>query len=397
MNSRYLFILCWLCVIYSCDKTNINAPKRVGSKPDPVSQYQVTSLNGGAKIEFKMPASEDLLYVKAVYKLSNGHRYEVISSLYKNYLIVDGFSKEGEYDVTLYAVAQGGTLSEPVHVKIKVLTPAYLATRNSIVLTPTFGGVNVSFINEIKGDLSIKLMYKDANSNWTESQTYYTNSESGNFSVRGFTPKPEVTETTFGVYVQDKWGNISDTLIKSILPVYEMPIPKTSWKKFVLPGDQPDPHPQYPQWSLEKLWDNSLGLNNVFHSPSVVDYWPLYFTIDLGIIVNLSRVRMHQRQTQQYNANNVKLFELYGSMSPNLDGSFDESWTKLGTFEVKKPSGSPVGTNTAEDLTVSQNGHDFDFASNIKDIRYIRVRVLESWTGSPSVTIGEFSLWGQVK
>lgn len=394
MKKIILSILCSVCLSFiwnGCSETDINGPKTIGHKPDPVTEYEVTNLNGGAKITFKMPASDDLLYVKAEYTLASGLTREAKSSLYKNYVIVDGFERSDEFDITLYAVAKGEVLSDPTTVKIHTLTPPYLLTRTSLGLISTFGGVNVSFKNESKADLSIQLLEKDEEGNWFEKYTYYTNAETSNFSVRGYDPESR----DFGVCIKDRWGNVSDTLMKTCTPLYEELIPKKDWKKYQLPDDQTDPHPTYTQWRFERMWDDKLDGDNMFHTGNLVPVWPAPFTIDLGHPITFSRMKLFQRQSSIYAANNVRLFEVYGSNDPALDGTWD-SWTKIGSFEVVKPSGSSSSI-TNEDKEVAKNGHDFEFSPLLPPFRYVRFRILESWGRTQSIAIAEITFWGKVE
>lgn len=387
-----IWSICFTLLGSGCSETDINGPKTIGQKPDPVTEYTVTNLNGGAMITFKMPASDDLLYVKAEYTLASGLKRETKSSLYKNYLTVNGFEKAGEFNITLYAVAKGEVVSDPTTVMINTLTPPYELTRNTIGLIETFGGVNISFKNETKADLSIQLLEKNEKNEWTEKYTYYTNISESNFSVRGYEP---VTKE-FGVCVKDRWGNISDTLKKSCTPLYEELIPKTDWKKFDLPEDQNKPHPTYPQWSFEKMWDGKIGSDDMFHTAPMIEVWPAPFTIDLGHQVSFSRMKLFQRQSSVYAANNVRLFEIYGSNDPSLDGSWS-NWTKMGSFEVIKPSGSESTSITNEDKEVAKNGHDFEFSPLLPPFRYVRFKILESWGRSQSIAIAEMTFWGKVE
>lgn len=386
------FLLLLGLLVVSCSEDNlINAPKKTGNTPDPVKEYNVESLSGGAKINFKMPVSEDLLYVKAEYALASGLKRETKASLYKNYLIVDGFEKAGVYDVILYAVAKGEVYSEPTIVKIEALTPPYLKTRASLNLIETFGGVNISCKNKAKANLSIVLLEKDTKKGWKEKYIHHFNSIDADFSIRGYDTNPR----EFGVFVKDRWGNISDTLIKVCTPQFEILLDKTKYKKYILDGDVTDPHPTYPMWKFENLWDNKFGNNDHFHTAPFVEKWPMSFTIDLGAEVKFSRLKIWQRQDgNAYKGNNLKLFEVYGSNVPSSDGSW-QSWDKLGVFDIKKPSGAPLGTNTTEDLTQATKGHEFDISPSAGTYRYVRFKILETWGLAQSIIIMELSFYGK--
>lgn len=373
-----------------CSEIDINGAKCTGQKPAPVTEYSVSSLYGGAKITFKMPESEDLLYVKAKYTLGSGLERETKSSLYKNYLTVDGFEKAGEFDINLYAVAKGEVESEPTIVKVTVLTPPYEQVFNKLNLIETFGGVNINATNESKADLSITLLEKSPKGEWVDKYTHYTNSESVNFSVRGYEPKP----ANFAVFVKDRWGNVSDTLAKTLQPIFEEKISKTTWKKFELPGDHTLPHPTYNHWTFEKMWDDKLGGDDMFHTAPMIETWPMPFTIDLGKKINFSRLKLDERQSHQWKSNTVKLFEVYGSNNPSLDGSWD-CWTKMGTFEVIKPSGLPDDKATGEDNDAWAKGFDFEFLPTLPSFRYVRFKILETWGRVQSCSITELTFWGK--
>lgn len=395
MRTKYLLQIIQLIILISliagCSETGVNSPNYIGEKPDPVTEYTVESINGGALINFKIPNTDDLLYVKAEYELAFGLKRETKSSLYKNYLKVDGFPKEGEYEIKLYAVSRGEVYSEPTIVKINVLTPPYLMTRKTLNIVETFGGVNVSFENENEADLSIVLLEKGEKDEWIDKHTYYSNSGKANFSVRGYESK----EKEFAAYVKDRWGNASDTLIKSCVPIYEEVIPKDTWKKFKLPGDETEKHPTYGDWLFEKMWDGKLGENDMFHPAAVLQSWPAFFTIDLGVTAKFSRMKFWQQYKTAYSANNVKAFEVHGTNAPAADGSW-ECWTKLGTFEIEKPSGGPLGVVTEEDKAVAEAGHDFEFPVSAPAYRYIRLRILSSFSGVSNFSVTELGFWGRI-
>ena len=46
---------------------------------------------------------------------------------------------------------------------------------------------------------------------------------------------------------------------------------------------------------------------------------------------------------------------------------------------VVKPSGSPSGTVTDEDITAAEEGHEFAFELSQEPIRYIRLKILSTW------------------
>ena len=141
---------------------------------------------------------------------------------------------------------------------------------------------------------------------------------------------------------------------------------------------------------------------------------PCSFTIDLGVVegVPLTRGKLWQRGTHQhivypgsdvylahaYNNRNISKFEVWGSMAPNPDGSWDSSWTLLLDAEIVKPSGLPRGTNTEEDIAQFVAGDDFIFPATTTPVRYIRIKVTEVFDQSQGWFItDEIRFWGMLK
>ena len=137
---------------------------------------------------------------------------------------------------------------------------------------------------------------------------------------------------------------------------------------------------------------------------------PQWFTVDLGRKATISRVKLHQRgkgsrqEIQVYSESNVKKFELYGSLSPNPDGSWDESWTPLGTFVSHKPSGESATVTEEDHQYACVEGVNYDleeseFSPNpYVPVRYLRFKVLETYMGqttSGSIWISELDVYGQ--
>ena len=81
-------------------------------------------------------------------------------------------------------------------------------------------------------------------------------------------------------------------------------------------------------------------------------------------------------------------------MDPDLDGSW-ESWTLLLDAEMIKPSGLPMGQNSPEDIDVWRAGHEFLLPVDIPYVRYIRLKIEETWGAQYRFMIDEMTFWGQ--
>ena len=143
-------------------------------------------------------------------------------------------------------------------------------------------------------------------------------------------------------------------------------------------------------WILSHLWDNVIGQDQGFHTGGYG--LPQWFTFDMGQIAELDNFRLWQRESALYNVGNPKVFEVWGSNNPAADGTWD-SWTKLQTFTSYKPSGSPPGQNSDEDRAFAQAGEKFNFPAGIPNLRYIRIKVLETWGGVNYIHLTELSFF----
>lgn len=166
---------------------------------------------------------------------------------------------------------------------------------------------------------------------------------------------------------------------------------KSLFRSFKLPTDVGDEY----GWKLENLWDNNNGTGGGdpagFHTGG--SGLPQSFTIDMGQTEKLDHFRLWQRDNALYNSANLKVFEVWGSNSPNPNGSFDGSWTKLGTFTSVKPSGLPRGQLTDADRAFARDGEKFSFAAGIPQVKYLRFKVLETWGGEGYIHLLELSFF----
>lgn len=378
-------------VLSACDDDLEPGPSRSGDKPDPVVDYEVRAIAGGAVITYELPDNEDLRYIKAVYHLANGNLKEKRASIYTNTITVDGFAEEGNYSIDLVAVAVGGIESEPTPVAITTLTPPYIKTLNSIGsegnLSATFGGVSLKFENETEAPLVIHVIAKDSLNQWVGGKDFYTQLSQGTFNVRGYPS----TEREFGVYITDRWNNNSDTIVNSFVPIFEEMMDKSLFRPYNLPGDTYEAHRGFR--STDVLWDGNDRVEvTIFHTAPGTGV-PQYFTFDMGVKAQLSRFLMYSRLNHEYRFNHPRVFELWGSNNPNPDGSWD-SWTQVGTYTSIKPSGSPIGEQTNDDVEYARAGEEFDIESQEEAYRYWRWKTLDTWGGNSDVALGELTFFG---
>lgn len=376
-----------------CAEDIFPGPSRQGEKPERITQYEVTPISGGAVIKYELPQHRDLRYVKAVFTLADGKQRENKASIYKNEVVVDGFAEAGEYDVTLYAVGVGDVLSDPLPLKVPVLTPPYRMALEKLALAeniiPTYGGIRLFFENVTEAALAIHIIAKNDLGEWERGRDFYTRLPSGIINVRGYTAE----DREFGVYITDRWNNMSDTLTGIYLPLHEEMMDKSLFSENNLTGDTWRNHTGYRTPSV--LWDGADRVSSTIFHTEPGSGIPQHFTFSMGVKAELSRFLMYSRLQHEYRFNHPKVFELWGSNDPNPDGSW-ETWTLVGRFESIKPSGLPLGQESTEDINYARAGEEFDVEQQEEPYQYWRFRTLDTWGGNSDVALAELTFFGTV-
>lgn len=389
MNKRIYLnsILISLLAICSCKREEPRPVKQDDTPPGTVNNVAVTNLNGAARISFTLPADSDLLYVKAVYKTTKGVENETKVSRYNSSLTVEGFGDTSTYKVSLYVVDKSENVSHAVEVTVHPLEPVIWIVRRSLSVAADFGGVNVKFTNMGENNLALVVLANDSLGQFSPITTQYTNLKEGSFSTRNMKDVP----TQFGVYVRDRWGNISDTLRVKLTPLFEELLDRTKMKEVVLPGDAPLGY----GGSVSGLFDGST--TGGFYHTSDAARMPQWFTYDMGVTAKLSRLVWFMRPGFYYSLHNPRVVEIWGSNKPNPNGSFDDSWTLLTTTTQVKPSGLPEGQLSQADIDAAVAGWTVTFPLTTPKVRYIRFKTLKNWSNGTYVNFYEIMTWGDTK
>ncbi len=389
---NYLFLLALVTFIISCKEEELNQPSGDGTAPGLVSDVRVENLNGKARITYKLPQDKNLLYVKAVYKLPNGTNFEAKSSYYRDTVVVEGFADTKEHEVLLYSVSRNEVASEPLVVKVNPLEAPFQKVFSSIQVINAFGGYNLSAANPSKDNVSVLVMRRNAFKQFEVDnfKSIFTRSDQILSKIRGL----DTVTQELAIFVKDKWGNSSDTLYQNIKPIYEAKLDPTKFRTFVMPGDAPQVTNGS---SLQAAWDGKLGWPFTSFTHQINGgVGPHMITFDTGVSSKLSRVwiRPYPEGTRFFYLTTMKRFEIYGSSSPNLNGALDASWILLGSYEVKKPSGLPLGNDNAEDQAVGAAGFSWEIDLTAPKVRYLRIRCLENWAGGTAQSINEIEVYG---
>lgn len=374
--------------LFACKMEPIGQQPIDNIPPGSVSDIKVKNIPGGALITYTLPPDEDLLYVKAVYSLKEGVVSEVRSSLYKDTLKIVGFGDIQERLVKLIAVDRSRNESTETLTTISPLEPSVATIGQTISLVEDFGGVHGYWENPTKAEISVVILKEDNNQEFVPLETIYSSVVHGEGVSRGMDTIP----AKFGIYVQDRWENRSETKYYTLTPLYETKFDRLKFKEVNLPNDQGGGGGG--GWNNKaSMWDNQFG-DNGFSSPGGSGVWPHSVTIDLGVTGKISRLRLFQRLGPYIFAEgNLRKFEIWGCQNLDPSGNWD-SWTKLMDCTSTKPSGLPIGQNTSEDEYVAINGEDFINSPTNPKVRFIRILVNRTWAGGDNFQISELQIFG---
>lgn len=385
-NILFYISLILLCQM-GCKKDTVDrSAKKDGTPPAAIQVEKVTPLSGAVEIKFKQPADIDLLCVKASYTSKEGKFREFKVSRFKNSIKLEGFGDTDDYKVSLVAEDKGGNLSTPTEISVNPGTPAITTVMSDLEIKPDFGGMNVKFNNTAGDNLAIVILANDTLGNFSPINTFYTDLKNGNFSTHGL----KAVDTKIGVYIRDRWGNLSDTLITHVLPLYEVLLDRTKMKEVKLPNDAPLGY----GGDVKFLFDGDVTNNgrSYYHTGDKATM-PQWFTFDMGVEAKLSRLVWFMRQDFYYNLHGPRNVEIWGSNNPAGDGSWD-SWTLLAKHEQIKPSGLPAGELSQADVDAAIAGETITFSLDVPKVRYIRFKTTRNWSDGTYVNFNELQLFG---
>lgn len=393
-GSTFTLIALVLVLASSCDEDRVGQNPVDNIPPAVVTNVQIEALPGGAKISYDLPNETDISYVICEY-MFKGEKKVARSSIYSNFVIVEGLPDIAPCEFTLYLIDHSENKSQPYTGSFIPLEPPHLSIAKTITMEPDFGGVVIRWNNETNALIGAFLYAMNDNGEWEERDLIYSTITEEKRSIRGY----NTDERQFGVSMIDRFGNTSDTVIVSAIPLYEKELDKKNFKDGHLLGDNYTSHSSRP---IENLWDGTLSL--IWHtSPTAGFTPPQTFTIDLGVNAQLSRMMLWNRQDgYTFSQHNVHYFEVWGTteLTHGINDSYwtsnnwKENWVLLGDFEQIKPSGLPLGQATDEDIAATAAGSEFIFELGVGEMRYLRFIVKETWGRTAALHIAEVSIFG---
>jgi hypothetical protein len=384
----------------SCEEEPIGQYPIDNIPPQPVTNIEVENLPGAVKVTYNLPNEKDLLYVKAVYELPDGSIAEEKTSVFSNTMQIKGFGKSKKHTIHIVAVDRSRNESQPVPVEIEPLDAPIYEVIESLKVETAWGGFKLFWDNPLNANIVLEVLEKnDTTGNFVSVENFYSSEAVASKAVRGL----DSTLTSFGFYIRDIYNNYTDTLILQIKPLFEQKVPKSGFKSFQL-------NSLFTQHSgfggpASEMWDDIVNVReNCYYIRSGNPIMP-FFTIDIGEKVKLSRFRIWQRVDYLFALHNPKLFEWYGTNdvsvandNETLEWEENPAWVKLGSFESKRPSGGMEGDPvTSEDQAYALAGEEWEIPMEAPPIRYLRFKLIGTWSGSSGLTINELSFWGLIE
>jgi hypothetical protein len=372
--KKILISLCLPLIWFACTQEGHLPVSTNLGKPAPVTEVKTVPIPGGAIVSYKIPDTDDLLAIKAVYALSNGKHMEVMASYFVDTLKLEGFVDMLEHEVTLYSISRSQVLSDPVKVYFTPLESSLSKVIKTVQIFADFGGATFQWKNEDNALLMFDLLAENEQGIMMTTNIFQNKHDSMEYSIRGYATEPR----KFAINISDQWRNESGLVYpegEKITPLREDKLDKSSMKIMRLSGDS-----EFNIWGGMDLFmlDDD---NNTFGHSTPVD-WPPYITIDLGKKAKLSRIVINQRffENMYYNGANWSVFDIYKCKVENLSqNAAPGEWEKVMECKMEKPSGMPLNECTNEDLRQAKKGDSFAFPRELEPVRYIRIGVVQTW------------------
>lgn len=412
-NINIIISVLALFMFWSCedDRNNVTPGKW---ESDPISEYKVTPINGGATIEYTIPKDPNILYIMVEYE-RNGRMFTEKSSVHNNSITIEGFHGVDIISAILYKVNRKEQRSKPLEIEFKPLESVVDIAINSLTVSPDFGGIVATWYNPLATELAVRLLVRDTLNvdELITSTVYYSSVEKEAHPFRGF----EAEETMFAISFEDKWGNSSDTVSFTATPYFEAMVDKP-WAdlRHTIPYDNTTHYSSLP---ITKMWDGIVNteFNGYRSNPGGSG---ISFTFDLKRVVKISRIVQHSyHMNTPYAHANINEVEAWGTdkldyakledkaywldetsvVEDRIQGvspltvlpkhTFKDDWQYLGW--QSQPRYDLLGDKQAEQY-LSENGWEWEIPIDAEPVRYIRVFVRGASQNTPLPSDNQYSL-----
>jgi hypothetical protein len=389
-----------LIVLGSCTEDKIGQIPTDNTPPKPLSNVQVEPLPGGGKITYTLPDEMDISYVKGEY-FSQGKKWVVRSSIYSNYLVVEGLGSTDPVEITLSVVDHSENVSEPVKKSFTPDTPPIETIFSTLHLEEDFAGIHVTWDNNAGLEIGITLYSSDSLGAMKAGATVFSKLSNGSYTFRGYPSE----ERKFAVSITDKWGNspgLTDEV--TLTPYFERLLDRTKHGQLILPLDNTTTYSSSTPFS--RMFDGLIpGDGNFWHTQEGNNSikMPIFFTVNLGVTATLSRFVVWHRfnGSWEYKLHNIKAFEVWGAATykasmPNdyWEETWKNDWVFIGDFITPKPSGIDNPSITAEDKEFTAKGFEFPVPLEVGKVQYLRFVAKSTWGNTNALSIQELQFYG---
>lgn len=370
---------------------------RFPDQPDiEIKDITVENLNGGARIKYRVKDTPDFLYLIASYPIGNNRFRQIRCPISSNSMLLEGFAKADQYEVTLNLVSRNNELSDSVVVTVHPQTPHYILTNSRLAMSAGYGGVRVRGPNISRESISIHILsYNDTAGVYKELKTEKIKEDSIDVSVFGL----DSVRHQFGFFTSDGFGNISDTTFVALTPLYEQLLDKARFYTYRLPSDSPVSY----GWELKYFFDGKLGEPGWHTAMDKVKQG----TFCLGVLAKISRIVLWSRPGDFYGYQNVRKFTIWGSdksfprdstLPANSSvGTIAGDWVNMGNLVYPNPpSGLPPGQADRTDIAFGEAGVNFIMPKIARATRFIRFECTETWAKLSYLNAMEISLYGDI-
>ncbi|MFY9243884.1 MAG: DUF4959 domain-containing protein [Polaribacter sp.] len=363
--------------------------------PGVVTNINVTPTNGGGIINYTLPSDDDILYVKAVYRNSQGDEVFRVSSKYNTSIEVNGLNQSTPVNVKLYVVDESENTSKEVQIEFTPLKSFIFLVQESINISPDLGGVKITWDNIASKTVFVYVHILDGGEETI--RILSSNNAQESIFIRGLPSK----ELTFSTKVEDFDGNITKLEEKGrYTPLFEEKIDKSTWT--LVAGQSINGNAYEGRtvnfWddvvdTVETDADNSYFIITRDNNGGSLNF-PLDIVIDLNKNVRIQRFKVWQRAywyngggiTYHYQEENLKSFNLYASNDA-------QTWNLLGQFDIGDPRDA-AGNIPTKAFQEAIEGHEFSLPNTSDQFRYLKFSITSNY-GSTSITVGsEITLYG---
>jgi hypothetical protein len=444
-------VFCILVVLltFSCKEDEIGQPPIDTIPPRPLVDATAIGTAGGALIIYTVPDNDtDVSYIRGEYEV-DGEIRVIRSSVYKDYFFVEGLETNVTVDINLYVVDHSENKSEPLKKTFTTLQAPYATIANSIEISPAIGGIVLRWENPgYEESIGVVLLKYDSVTRTMKEHAVSFSSRAAVFYAFPFGVQK------FGAYVIDRWGHMSDTTYITASPVLETWLNRLNMRGYPIGDDlirakYSEARPDQTYYSgPERLFDSiarSLGTANntqlsawAFAIVSLDGTMPITYTIDLGVVADLSRFWIEPRGHstrgryafgRQGGASPYN-WDLWGtttdfgdSLSVNYipeDDPYwssgrwkqDPRWKYMGNYTHRRPSdpnatpdnpGPYSGEAWESDLNLTYAPPSLTNPTNflinelgVGAVRYIRFEFNRSWSNEPAIFFHELWCWGGI-